>query len=1074
MVNKNMLKKYFSIVLAFLMIFGLTVPEITVEAAGFTTTPMVAAGEEHSLALRSDGTVWAWGWNSNGQLGDGTTIDSHAPVQVQGLNNIKAISANGNHSIALRNDGTLWAWGSNWSGQLGDNTTIDRLTPVQVQGLNSVTAISAGGVHTVALRDDGTVWTWGRNQHFGILGDGTTTDRHIPGQVHDLNNITAISACGNHTLALRNDGTVWAWGMGAFGRLGDGTTGNRFTPVKVQGLSNITAISASVGNIALRNDGTVWAWGGNGHGQLGDGTTTDRHTPVQAQGINNVIAISTSASHAVAVRGDGTVWAWGSNRDGQLGNGTNTNSVTPVQVQGLNNVTAISANGNRTIAIQNDSTVESWGHNRHGKLGDGTTTFRNVPVQVVDVNGVAFNLGPDTPTLPQPTPSPPPTTQPNTVTVTWDASGGTGNLTESRTPGEAVGFLPPVFPPPPPPPSVFEDDPRHIFIGWFDAQGNRITEATTIPPNDITFYARWNNPGLNGRHLSWWYYSTNIPLQFAPGFLGGTPAERAAMARSINYWNNTTPNTPINFFEDNSLPIRNTVTVASSDNPFLGFVSWPELNFGPNIANFYLFMIRNNINNYADSRGFDRNRVFTSVFSHELGHVIGLEDADFGSPLGGGCNQPYCVLLPENRFSGAARCNSSVMNYDACLNTVMGPTLFDIVSVNLLYSGMHHDAAGFTVGDGGIGVTHIAARYPQYNSIAHLASDATDIVRVEVLDERTELLNTWLEDIPIVPYNIYTVYRLRVIEAFQGNATPGDILEVRQLGGQHSDRSVINAVKAPIAVGDDVVMFLRASYIVGYPSVLLNPLQTIYRFTDDDVLESAHPGNGLVLTVQYLEQISEGTLSPDEPTQPPTQPAIPNNHSSWAEPELRRAAEQNLIPATLQFAHVDLTQPVTRAEFAGIVVMTFENLANTVALPTIVSPFADTRDPYVLRAFNAGLMVGVSDTNFDPNTLLNREQAATALTRAFKRATIPTWTFATDANYPLNFVWPAPFADDEYISEWARESVYFMAANEIILGTGNNMFSPRATTTEQQARGYAIATREQALIIALRMVESLG
>ena len=216
---------------------------------------------------------------------------------------------------------------------------------------------------------------------------------------------------------------------------------------------------------------------------------------------------------------------------------------------------------------------------------------------------------------------------------------------------------------------------------------------------------------------------------------------------------------------------------------------------------------------------------------------------------------------------------------------------------------------------------------------------------------------------------------------------------------------------------------------------------------------------------------------PDTQT-PPATPQdyvyVPNNHSSWAGPELRRAAEQNLIPATLQPAHVDLTQPITRAEFAGIVVMTFENLAHAVALPAIVNPFTDTHDPYVLRAFNTGLMVGISDTQFDPYTLLNREQAATALTRAFKRVTIPTWTFATDANYPLNFVWPALFADDANISGWARESVYFMAANGIILGTGNNMFSPRAATTQQQAIGYAIATREQALIIALRMVENLG
>jgi len=228
------------------------------------------------------------------------------------------------------------------------------------------------------------------------------------------------------------------------------------------------------------------------------------------------------------------------------------------------------------------------------------------------------------------------------------------------------------------------------------------------------------------------------------------------------------------------------------------------------------------------------------------------------------------------------------------------------------------------------------------------------------------------------------------------------------------------------------------------------------------------PGLGGIGNLNLL-----GTFVQEPAPQEPI-PSIPNNHSSWAGEELHRAAELGLIPTTLQGANVDLTLPISREEFAGVIVMTFENLAHTVALPTIVNPFTDTRDTYVLRAFNIGLMVGISDTRFDPHTLLTREQAATALTRAFKRATIPSWTFATDANYPLDFVWPAPFADDAYISSWARESVYFMVANGIIQGTGSNRFSPRAVTSAQQAIGYASATREQAIIIALRMIENLG
>ena len=204
------------------------------------------------------------------------------------------------------------------------------------------------------------------------------------------------------------------------------------------------------------------------------------------------------------------------------------------------------------------------------------------------------------------------------------------------------------------------------------------------------------------------------------------------------------------------------------------------------------------------------------------------------------------------------------------------------------------------------------------------------------------------------------------------------------------------------------------------------------------------------------------------------QSSITNNHSSWATPELERAAEINLIPESLRNPSIDYTGPISRAEFAGIAVRTYEILANTTVLPDVNDPFDDTRDIDALKAYNAGIMVGMSSTEFAPNALLNREQCATALTRVFKRSTMTGWSFAADASFPLNYTRPALFADDADISDWAREGVYFMAAHEIIQGMGNNMFVPRAVTSEQQARGYATATREQALIIALRMIENLG
>lgn len=194
--------------------------------------------------------------------------------------------------------------------------------------------------------------------------------------------------------------------------------------------------------------------------------------------------------------------------------------------------------------------------------------------------------------------------------------------------------------------------------------------------------------------------------------------------------------------------------------------------------------------------------------------------------------------------------------------------------------------------------------------------------------------------------------------------------------------------------------------------------------------------------------------------------------SDWAKTEIEKARDLDLIPTVLQGQ--DLTRPITRLEFAAVCVKVFENLSGAQALPAVVNPFTDTSYPEVLKAYNAGITVGTSATTFSPDALLDREQCATMLTRTFKRCTMPGWSMDVDSQYKLDYVMPAPFADDGNISAWARDSVYFMAANKIINGMGNNRFVPRNTTTEQQAKGYANATREQALAIAMRMVQNLS
>jgi hypothetical protein len=350
--------------------------------SGLSNVVAIATGISHCLALKSDGTVWAWGDNTTGQLGNGTftttgTDGIATPAPVSGLSNVVAI-AGGGHSLALRSDGTVWAWGDNTTGQLGNGTFTTSspygiATPAQVGGLSNVVAIAAGGAFSLALRSDGTVWVWGNN-YYGELGNLTFTITApygiaTPTQISGLSNVVAIATGSAHILALKSDGTVWAWGHNGYGELGNRTfTGSPnygiAIPRQVIGLSHVGAIAAGNGHsLALRSDGTVWAWGQNELGQLGNGTFTTTGTdgiatPAQVSSLSNAVAIATGAwaFHSLALKSDGTVWAWGQNEFGQLGNGTFSTGVspgiaTPAQVGGLSHVGAIAAGGTHSLAL---------------------------------------------------------------------------------------------------------------------------------------------------------------------------------------------------------------------------------------------------------------------------------------------------------------------------------------------------------------------------------------------------------------------------------------------------------------------------------------------------------------------------------------------------------------------------------------------------------------------------------------------------------------------------------------------------------------------------------------------------
>jgi alpha-tubulin suppressor-like RCC1 family protein len=345
------------------------------------------ATKTHTVYAKRDGTLWAWGNNNDGQLGDGTTTSRSTPLKITGVSNVKSVAAGYDHTVVLTADGKIYSWGNNSNGQLGDGSTAGHTTPAQVAGadISNIQAVAAGYKYTIALRGDGTIWTWGYNNK-GQLGNNTQTDGYTPQQVAALSGsvMVSIAAGYDHALSVRNDGTVWAWGNNDNGQLGNNTTTDSLVPVQVSNL--VTALNVSAGNLyslVLLKDGSVRAWGYNVHGELGDGTTTNRSTPVQVINLVSTASLVAGYDHAAARLTNGTVWTWGDNSNGQLGDNSTTGRTTPQQVSTLSGAVAVATGQDDTLALlKTDDAFWSWGWNFYGQLGDGTMTERWLPVPI--------------------------------------------------------------------------------------------------------------------------------------------------------------------------------------------------------------------------------------------------------------------------------------------------------------------------------------------------------------------------------------------------------------------------------------------------------------------------------------------------------------------------------------------------------------------------------------------------------------------------------------------------------------------------------------------------------------------
>jgi PKD repeat protein len=352
----------------------------------------MAGGGYHSLILKSNGSLWAMGYNFYGELGNGANNTVSSPQQIVG-SNVVAIASGAFHSLFVKSDGSLWAMGDNERGALGDGTT-NKINVPELIVSNNVTAVAAGLLQSLFIKTDGSLWGMGNNIN-GQLGDGTYTNRNQPVMIV-ASNVTAVAAGVNHTLFIKSDGSLWVTGYNGNGQLGDGITNANYFQTNLPEMivaSNVIAVAGGeTHSLFLKSDGSLWAMGGNANGSLGTGNNTSTKQPVLIVP-GNVTAISAGYGHSLFTKSDGTLWAMGLNQYGELGNGNNYNFNLPVQVYPYLFYTATPASGVVPLTVQfNAASVDSGANpviGWHWDFGDGTGTNAQNPVHVYN-SGVNY------------------------------------------------------------------------------------------------------------------------------------------------------------------------------------------------------------------------------------------------------------------------------------------------------------------------------------------------------------------------------------------------------------------------------------------------------------------------------------------------------------------------------------------------------------------------------------------------------------------------------------------------------------------------------------------------------------
>jgi alpha-tubulin suppressor-like RCC1 family protein len=337
--------------------------------------------------------LFAWGENAAGNLGLGNRTNYSAPVQVGSLtawSSISSFGREGKHTLSVKTDGTLWSWGQNANGQLGLGNRTNYSSPKQVGALTNWLKVAVAYRTSFAIKTDGSLWSWGGDvQGFGILGHGVAFSYYSsPKQVGSLTNWAEIASGFRQTVAVKTDGTFWSWGHAYFGSLGLGNRTNYSSPKQVGSLTTWLKVSCGYAGVhAITTGGALWAWGDNISGQLGLGNTTySFSSPQQVGSLTNWSFICNGTGgnrgYSLALKTDGTMWSWGPGTDGRLGLGNTTNYSSPVQIGALTSWYAVAAGNFQSIASKTNGTLWTWGNNAYGQLGLDNRTYYSSPKQV--------------------------------------------------------------------------------------------------------------------------------------------------------------------------------------------------------------------------------------------------------------------------------------------------------------------------------------------------------------------------------------------------------------------------------------------------------------------------------------------------------------------------------------------------------------------------------------------------------------------------------------------------------------------------------------------------------------------